>query len=89
MRLFPTESDKYECNPMGVMSSNPTPTTEEIHDPFESDGTVSPLFTDDIADRTDYPVDATEGRFCYNQSGRTDRFAIANPVSHSAMSEAA
>jgi hypothetical protein len=43
-----------------TMSSNSTPTANEIDDLFESDGTVTPLFTDDIADRTDYPVDATE-----------------------------
>ena len=43
-----------------TMSSDPTPTAEEIDALFGSNGTVTPLFTDDIADRTDYPVDATE-----------------------------
>jgi hypothetical protein len=43
-----------------TMSSDPTSTADEIDDLFESDGTVTPLFTDDIADWTDYPVDATE-----------------------------
>ena len=42
------------------MSSDPTPTAEEVFDLFESDGTVTPLFTDDIVDRTDYPKDAIE-----------------------------
>ena len=44
------------------MSSDPTPTAEEVSDLFESDGTVTPLFTDDIVDRTDYPKDAIEGK---------------------------
>lgn len=42
------------------MSNDPTPTTDEIRALFESDGAVAPLFTDDIADRIDYPKDATE-----------------------------
>lgn len=44
------------------MSSDPTPSTDEIHELFENDGTVMPLFTDDVADRTDYPMDATEAK---------------------------
>ena len=44
------------------MGSDPRPTVEEVFDLFESDGAVTPLFTDDVVDRTDYPKDAIEGK---------------------------